>query len=69
MLLLVEKGISHCKEDFSLRMSSFSPLLSFLPPTRSDMTPKRKTAMVFFASSSILMPPYVIFKEKYRKPR
>jgi hypothetical protein len=23
----------------------------------------------FFASSSILMPPYVIFKEKYRKPR
>ena len=66
MLLRVEKGMSHREDDFSLRMRSFSPRESFLPPTRSEMTPKRKTAMVLFASSSIPGTSLLIFRRSTR---
>ena len=67
MWLRVEKGISHREDDFSLRMSSFSPRLSFLP-TRSEMTPKRKTAISRFASSFIRYLLMMILLKKYQNP-
>src|SRR5208283_312184 len=60
MYVLPERGMSHGHETFSLRILSFSPRLSFLP-TRSAITPNRKMAMAFFASSSMTNLLVVVF--------